>query len=73
LFFGSECAVDATRFSASVAPVIAVSVIAICGVAFQPYANNGAVPTVAINTAPRVDSIIATVSGNTESAARRGA
>lgn len=73
LFFGSADAAHATRFSSSVAPVIAVSVIAVRNVASQLVANNGDVPTVAINTALRAVSIIATVSGNTANAARSGA
>lgn len=73
LFFGSADAAHATRFSSSVAPVIVVSVIAVRNVASQLDANNGDVPTVAINTALRADSIIVTVSGNTGNAARSGA
>jgi hypothetical protein len=52
LFFGSECAARATRFSSSVAPVIVVSVMAVRNVASQPFANHADVPTVAIKTAP---------------------
>ena len=73
LFFGSADAAPATRFSSSVAPVIVVSVIAVPNVASQLFANNGDVPTVAINIALRAVSIIATVSGITGNAARSGA
>jgi uncharacterized membrane protein YfbV (UPF0208 family) len=70
LFFGSERAAHATRFSSSVAPVIVVSVIAVWNVASQPFANNADVPTVAIKTVLRAVSITATVSGHTGNAAR---
>ena len=73
MFFGSGCAVHATRFSVSVTPVTAVSVIAVPGVVFQPFANSDGAPIVATRTAPRAVSIIATVSGNTASAVRRDA
>ena len=73
LFFGSECAADVKRFSASVAPAIAVSVIAVGSVGSPLFANSGGVPTVAISTAPRAVSIIAIVSGSTGSAVRSGA
>ena len=73
MFFGCEDAAHATRFSSSVTPVIVVSVIAVRDVASQPYANNGAAPTVAISTPLGAVSIIATGSGNTGSAARKKA
>jgi hypothetical protein len=70
LFSGSECAAHATRFSSSVGPVIVVSDIAVRNVASQLVANNGDVPTVAINAVLRDVSIIATVSSNTGDVAR---
>ena len=73
MFFDSGDAARATRFSSSVAPAIVVSVIAVRNVEFQLFANNGDVPTVAINIALRAVSITATVSGNTGNAARSGA
>jgi hypothetical protein len=73
LFFDSADAAHETRFSSSVAPAIVVSVIAVRNVASQLVANNGDAPTVAINTALRAVSIIATVSGNIGNAARSGA
>src|SRR6266481_1753453 len=44
VFFDSEHAVAVTRFSGSVATVIAVSVIAVRSVGSRPFANNGAKP-----------------------------
>ena len=73
MFFGRDDAAHATRFSSFAAPVIGVSVIAVPTVASQPCGNNGAAPTVAISTALRAVSIIATVSGNTASAVHRDA
>jgi len=73
LFFGTECAADATRFSPSAAPAIAVSGIAVPSVGSLPYANNAGAPIVAINTALKVDLTIAIVSGNTGSAVHKGA
>jgi hypothetical protein len=73
LFFGSEGAVDATRFSASAAPVIAGNVTAALTVVFAPFVNNGGAPIVVTNTAPRAVSIIAIVSAPIGNAVRRGA
>jgi hypothetical protein len=73
LFFGSECAAHATRFSPSAAPVIAVSGIAVPSVGPLPCANNAGTRIVAINTVLKVDSTIAIVSGNTGNAVHKGA
>jgi hypothetical protein len=73
LFFGSGYAVGATRFSASVALAIAASGIAVLSVGSRPCANNAGARIVAINTVLKVDSTIATVSGNTGSVVRKGA
>ena len=57
MFFGNECAADATRFSPSVAPVIAVSGIAVRSVGSLPGVNNAGAPIVAINVVLKVDYI----------------
>jgi hypothetical protein len=73
LFFGYECAADATRFSASAVPVIAASGIAVPSVGSLLCANNAGAPIVAINVVLKVDSTIAIVSGNTGNAVHKGA
>jgi hypothetical protein len=73
MFFDCAYAMAATRFSGSVAPVIADSGIAVHRAGLPPGGNSGGKPTAAINTAWKVAKIIATVSGNTVNDACRGA
>ena len=73
LFFDSEYAADAMRFSASAAHVTTVSAIAVPAVVFQPFATNGGEPIVATKRAPRAVSIIATASAPIENVVRRDA
>jgi hypothetical protein len=58
----------ATRFSSSVRTAIADTAIAATYAASKPAAGSGGVPTAATNRAPKDNSIIGIVSGNTAAA-----